>query len=346
LWDPATGKNLGRLGDWKEVVWSYAFTADGKTLITGSDRGTLRLWDISKRVEVGRLEGHENAIEQIVLSPDGRLVATAADDFTVRVWDLAARKEVRRLDGLRGYAYGTAFSNDGRSLAAGTGARDVRVWELATGQQRVHLEGHRGAVASFVFLPGDRRLVSGSSDSTALVWDLSSVGGAAKLTADDAEAEWRHLHGPDAARAYRALWALAAAPAQALPLLRKELRPAIAVGGEKIAKWVAELDDRRFAVREKALAELKRADDQAWPALRKVLEGQPSLELRRRVLQLLTGADSLLPAGERLRAARSLELLERLGTAEARRLLTGLAGGAPEAWLTCEARAALRRLGP
>jgi hypothetical protein len=337
-----------------EVVWSFAFTADGKTLITGGHTGALRIWDVGRRVEVGQLQGHENAIEQIVLSPDGKLVATAADDFTVRVWDLATRKEVRRFDrlrgyALRGYAYGTAFSNDGRSLAAGTGGRDIWVWDLATGQQRAYLAGHRGAVASFTFLPGDRRLITGSSDSTALVWDLSAVGrgaGKAKLTPAEAEAEWGHLHGSDGARAYRALWALAASPAQALPLLRKELRPAAPRGGAQIRKWVAELDDRRFAVREMALVELKRAGHQAWPALRKVLQGKPSLELRMRVMQLLGEADRPFPNGERLRQTRSLELLERMGTPEARRLLEEIADGAPDAWLTLEAQAALRRFAP
>jgi RNA polymerase sigma factor (sigma-70 family) len=350
VWETATGKQVGRLGpDHPEVVWSYAFTADGKTLITGGHTGALRLWDFARRVELGQLVGHENAIEQIVLSPDGRLLATAADDFSARVWDLETRKEVRRFDKLRGYAYGTAFSNDGRSLATGTWERDVRIWDLATGQERAHLQGHRGAVASFVFLPGDRRLLSGSSDSTVLLWDLSALGrgaGGAKLTPEAAAAEWGHLHGPDGARAYRALWTLAAAPDQALPLLRRELRPVAAMDDAKIRKWIADLDNKRFALRDKARAELKRLGDLAWPALRKALQGKPSLELRMQALQLLGDGAGPFPTGERLRQQRSLELLEQLNTPEARRLLADLAAGAPEASLTLEAQAALRRATP
>jgi hypothetical protein len=49
-------------------------------------------------------------------------------------------------------------------------------------------------------------------------------------------------------------------------------------------------------------------------------------------------------AGERLQALRAVEVLERVGTPEARRLLETLAGGAPGARLTWEARAALGRL--
>jgi hypothetical protein len=39
-----------------------------------------------------------------------------------------------------------------------------------------------------------------------------------------------------------------------------------------------------------------------------------------------------------------VEVLVRLGSAEARRLLEGLAGGPEEAWQTQEAKAGLRRL--
>jgi hypothetical protein len=51
------------------------------------------------------------------------------------------------------------------------------------------------------------------------------------------------------------------------------------------------------------------------------------------------------PAGETLRCLRAIELLERLGTPEARKLLERLGQGSPEAWLTQEAKASLGRLG-
>jgi hypothetical protein len=47
---------------------------------------------------------------------------------------------------------------------------------------------------------------------------------------------------------------------------------------------------------------------------------------------------------ERLRAVRAIEVLERMGTSRSREVLETLASGIPEARVTFEAKAALRRL--
>jgi hypothetical protein len=82
----------------------------------------------------------------------------------------------------------------------------------------------------------------------------------------------------------------------------------------------------------------------ALPGLREVLKGKPSPEVRRRVEMLVVRLEQLVPPGPRLRALGALEVLEAIGTPEARKVLEGLAQGAPEARLTQEAKASLLRL--
>jgi hypothetical protein len=82
----------------------------------------------------------------------------------------------------------------------------------------------------------------------------------------------------------------------------------------------------------------------AEPALRTGLEGKPSLEVRRRVEQLLKRLEEQLPTPERLRTLRAIAVLEKIGTAEACELLRSLAEGAAGAGPTREAKSALRRL--
>jgi hypothetical protein len=111
-----------------------------------------------------------------------------------------------------------------------------------------------------------------------------------------------------------------------------------------VLKLIAELEARSFVVREKASAELERLGELAAADLRKALAGQPSLELRRRVETLLGRLRRPPLSAEPLRQVRAVEVLERVGSAEAKRLLETLAGGAPGVRLTEEARAALKRL--
>jgi len=48
FWDPATGKEVGRLLGHRWRVLSIAFSGDGKKLISGSDDGTALIWDVSR----------------------------------------------------------------------------------------------------------------------------------------------------------------------------------------------------------------------------------------------------------------------------------------------------------
>jgi hypothetical protein len=67
---------------------------------------------------------------------------------------------------------------------------------------------------------------------------------------------------------------------------------------QKIAQWIADLDNDKFAVREKATRELEKQGDSTQPALRKALENHPKPEARKR-LERLTETDrpDLYPLG-------------------------------------------------
>jgi hypothetical protein len=73
--------------------------------------------------------------------------------------------------------------------------------------------------------------------------------------------------------------------------------------------------------------------------LRGALEGQPSVDVRRRVERLAERLKDLPPW-----ECRAVEVLEHIGTPQACALLTSLAQGEQHALLTQEAKAALVRL--
>src|SRR5262249_33116685 len=103
-------------------------------------------------------------------------------------------------------------------------------------------------------------------------------------------------------------------------------------------------DDRDFTTRREAARQLAELGERVEGALRAALEKPASAEAQRQLQALLRRLEGPVTEPEPRRAPRAVGALERGGTAEARRVLEGLAGGAPEARLTREARASLRRL--
>jgi hypothetical protein len=166
----------------------------------------------------------------------------------------------------------------------------------------------------------------------------------AELTAPKIESLWTDLAEDDVPRAARAMRLLAALPQQTVPLLHKRLQPVPATDAARITRLIADLDSDAFAVRERAAAELEKLGELAAPALEQVLEAKVSLEVRKRVERLLARLDEQDMSPDRLQAIRAVKVLEYMGTSEARRVLQGLAAGAPGALPTEEAKAALQRL--
>jgi hypothetical protein len=79
-------------------------------------------------------------------------------------------------------------------------------------------------------------------------------------------------------------------------------------------------------------------------ALHAAWEQKPTLELRRRVEQLVKKLNRSTPSPRQLTVLRAMEVLERAATPGARAWFEELAAGALEARLTLEARLALERL--
>jgi RNA polymerase sigma factor (sigma-70 family) len=161
-------------------------------------------------------------------------------------------------------------------------------------------------------------------------------------TERDVKEYWSALAAEDVLQGHLAMRALAAAPRLTVPFLREHLRPATPFDPKRLARLIAELDDDEFGVRNRATTELTKIGEQAEAALRRVLEGKPTLEVRRRVEGLLKRLEQASP--ERRQAQRAMEVLVRIGTPAARHLLRSLADGPADSWTTHDAREALEGL--
>jgi hypothetical protein len=240
-----------------------------------------------------------------------------------------------------------AFSPDGKWFTQGRPDGTVHWYDVLTGQELSAFKGHAAAVNAVAFAPNGKRVGSASADGTALIWDPTGRGRPAPpakaLSAADREKSWAALVEDDADRAFAAMGDWIAAPDDAVAWIKARVKPAAAVERKRIEDLLRQLDAGAFQARDQAARELLAIGEQAVPALEKALAADPPLETKRRLEELHGELTGMRLRGERLRADRAVEILERLGTPQARQVLQALAGGAPGARLTESARAALAR---
>jgi RNA polymerase sigma factor (sigma-70 family) len=350
LCDATSGKELHLLkGDRKDLMWPvFAFSSDGKILTVVSYRSPPTMiyqWDVATGKELPPItDVPGNGFTNVAYSPNGKLLALGCRDGTVRLWQIAEGKEFRvfrsGVEKPRALAVAAiAFSLDGHALAANMDGT-VRVFEVITAKERRRLTANANCLA---FSPDGLTLVSENGDTTALVWDIAGARHRDKVSAADLDRAWADLASDDARAAYSGLGVFIAAKQDGIADLKKRLR-FDAVDERRVLRGIDGLNSDRFGDREQATRDLEQMGELAEPALRRVLTQNSSLEVRRRVTNLLEKLDRSLLTGDALRTWRTIEILEGLGTPEARETLRMIARDSATARLKQEAQAALERL--
>jgi WD40 repeat protein len=358
----------------KQALGQVAISPKDRILAVAGSRPHVRLWDLARDKELPALQGRQRHVGDVFFSPDGRLVGTRGKDERwqglvrgrppwgegdpthITLWDAATGQRLPHFGKQQGPPLLMAFTADGRTLALAGTDGVLRFWEVATGEERGRFTGLRREGLptdqpwgrSLVFAP-DGRTLAVACGTAALLLDVTGRRPdgrwqPARLTPAEWQGCWDALAGGDATKAHRAVWALAADPGQSVALLRGRLHAATTPDPKELAALIAGLGSDRFAVRERSSRALADLGEQAVPALRQALQGQPTLEARRRIEKLLGQPGGPVRPSELLRALRAVEVLEHIGTPEARELLERLARGTPAARLTREARASLERL--
>jgi WD40 repeat protein len=309
LWDRQTGERLSRQllpAGTRSAAWRPDGLAVALPLADG-----LTLLDVKTGKTLWRSAGPVQ--KPVHASSDFRLIVAGKTKTTVGVYESSTGKEVGSLD-VSTFAH-IALASDNRTLVI-TDAERIRVVDLASGKEiRSHalpvvMKTASGATFAnnLTLTPDAGRAFTAHADGTGLVWDIAWRHPARIATGKDLAAWWVDLASPDAARAWRATWALTDAKASAF--VKKRLRDP---GPDAPPKNLIDaLDADSFEERESAEKALAKRGSDIVPALRLARDKATSPEQRRRLDRLIEKhgpytADRV----RRLRAAGVLEMIER-----------------------------------
>jgi WD40 repeat protein/serine/threonine protein kinase len=176
-----TGADIVRLREAGARITALHFGPDGSKLVTGDDRGTIKVWEstpagqwnASKTLTGDPLPA---AVSSLAIAPDGRLLAAGfGRGPTLSVWNLADGQRQAPFRGSRGEQLGgLAFSPQADLLAAAYDHREehgILLWDVASRQLKPAVLPSLESVAQVVFSPNGRHLAATCGDGGIVVYD-------------------------------------------------------------------------------------------------------------------------------------------------------------------------------
>ena len=187
--------------DPKDVVYSVAFSQDGKWLAAAGAESVVHVWSVTDKKHTTSLKEHTDWIDKVAFSPDGKVLASAGEDRTALVWEVGTWKRLARLEE-KDPVHGMAFSPDGQYLVlalAGASDQMLRLRKRADGERAWATDLGAAVPADVVWFHPNNRVFVPCRDTTIKVFDGGSGNMVANLVG---HAGWvdRVAVSPDGAR--------------------------------------------------------------------------------------------------------------------------------------------------
>jgi WD40 repeat protein len=145
-------------------VTAVAFAADGRTVASGDNEGSVKLWDAETGAERTSLKLGDGAVTGLSFRGDGKYLAGAGFVPAAKIWDAGTGKEDRELplDALT-----VAFAPDNKMLAVAGQLGALLLWD-SVGNKEWIVKSRKGHIfRSAAFSRSGKVLVTGTSTASA-----------------------------------------------------------------------------------------------------------------------------------------------------------------------------------
>ncbi len=159
------------------------FSADGKSLISGSYDGILRIWDLESGKEQRRIVDGKGLVEHAALSPDGKTLAAWGykSSREIRLWDVGKGEKRHTLEvsaeqpRISGAINSLRFSKDGKTLYASSGTCfSIQHWDVATGKALPLIGKLDGGLSGIAVCSDGRSVAAATSHGSLYLWETAT----------------------------------------------------------------------------------------------------------------------------------------------------------------------------
>jgi len=128
VWDCASQRLVGSIGNHESKVESVCFTHDGEFVVSAGYDKLLKVWRVGTWELVSQLRDG-GTIPVILPHPKDNLIATGLHGGGVTLWDIESSRKLSTLKTGHGHVYAMSFSKDGKWLITGGQDASIRLWD-------------------------------------------------------------------------------------------------------------------------------------------------------------------------------------------------------------------------